>query len=415
MPKNSASLTLEFGRGYLDRGWSLLALRGKKPHHRVNKEIYGTAVLGELPESTTAADVEAWLGVDPHLNLGIRMGQASGGLVVIDVDIPIAKELLPRTPIVRTKRGVHVYTVANRSVKGTAVSGRGEVLSRGYSTAPPGTHPDTGQMYWWERSLQETPLIDFDHPSIERFLRDVLGEGEYLDYSSNTSSPSSQIHNWTKEGPSTLHTCTRGTYCDVHVDELTNCWDRHQDLVREFCASVPIPLRGTFRCVLPGHEERRPSASLYETRGQWVYHCFHHRSDDMRNGFLTLSSVFASIQTGHTRQRRGAKQAFWVVRLLERLGALVPVEVPELDLPPGLTSRAYVIYDGFLERCRLGGGAPVPFTHRFAERWCDLSDSPSTGRAINQLMEIGAMVLTGFEGKTRFFQPGEQLKARSTA
>jgi putative DNA primase/helicase len=106
-----------------------------------------------------ARQIEAWWHKWPDANVGIATGSISG-IVVIDIDgaegLASLQEIvnrhgpLPRTAMVRTTRGWHLYF---RVPTGTAIScstGRGLDVrgDGGYVAAPPSVHA-TGHVYQW--------------------------------------------------------------------------------------------------------------------------------------------------------------------------------------------------------------------------------------------------------------------------
>lgn len=109
--------------------------------------------------TTDVRQIEAWWRIMPDSNIGIATGKASG-IVVIDIDgeqaLAMLKAIvdqhgaLPRTAIVKTARGWHLYftmlagtTISCSTGAGLDVRGDG-----GYVVAPPSVHV-TGHVYRW--------------------------------------------------------------------------------------------------------------------------------------------------------------------------------------------------------------------------------------------------------------------------
>jgi hypothetical protein len=131
-----------------------------------------------------------------------------------------------------------------------------------------------------------------------------------------------------------------------------------------------------FLCVLPGHEESHPSASIHSDKsGAAIYHDWH-----VRNGcpeFLTLTDVYAAQQTGRVQALKGSSLATWKLRMLVDMNLIdaFPVTMPPLPLNVPETLRK--VYEGFqfLLACKwlYEPYAPTPFTYRFGGDWCGVS------------------------------------------
>ncbi|MGI6286266.1 hypothetical protein SEF58_10685 [Neomoorella humiferrea] len=73
-----------------------------------------------------------------------------------------------------------------------------------------------------------------------------------------------------------------------------------------------------FRCILPGHEERRPSASFCVTEDKRIlYHDFHQRDGEE---WYTLGEVYHAIVSGEVKKLRPVDSARWLARLAMQLG-----------------------------------------------------------------------------------------------
>ncbi len=122
--------------------------------------------------------IENWWSKWPSANIGIATGQASGGLVVIDLDVDKDKgidgrvtlrewekvhgRLLDETWIAITGRGGYHYfyrctaRVNNRTGLYEGIDIRGD---GGYIVAPPSIHPN-GRVYEWEQDPLLCPLAE---------------------------------------------------------------------------------------------------------------------------------------------------------------------------------------------------------------------------------------------------------------
>lgn len=146
-------LTFHYAAEYVDRGYAVIPLIGKRP------AIAWSAYQTRRP---TLAEIRDWFAGarGDGRNIGIVTGPISD-LVVVDCDSPEAvawwRERFSETPLVVTtgRGGAHLYY---RLDDGDAVRNRTRVLGRnidirgqgGYAVAPPSVHPATGVPYRWQ-------------------------------------------------------------------------------------------------------------------------------------------------------------------------------------------------------------------------------------------------------------------------
>lgn len=82
--------TLEAALACIRRGWSVLPLYPKSklpyaellPRDRTGAPTWKLLTLRPASES----EIRHWFHRDPNLNIGVALGESSGGLVVVDVD-----------------------------------------------------------------------------------------------------------------------------------------------------------------------------------------------------------------------------------------------------------------------------------------------------------------------------------------
>jgi Bifunctional DNA primase/polymerase, N-terminal len=122
------------------------------------------------------------------------------------------------------------------------------------------------------------------------------------------------------------------------------------DLALACAAVLGVPTERVghaFLCVLPGHEEAHPSASLHwdPKTGALQYHDWHARSGV---AWYTLPDVRASLAYGQAVRLRGPSVATWQLRLLVEAGILAPYPVPARPLPAGVQPAIRQVYEGFL-------------------------------------------------------------------
>jgi hypothetical protein len=148
---------------YIRRGWAVIPLKGKRP------TIKGWPQL-RIKEN----EVEQYFGEDN--NIGVLMGEPSGGLVDIDVDQPpanlIAKYFLLQTIVFGRKGKPHshwIYKSKNgenitwalppelrrEGDKGVIVEIRAKNVA---TTFPPSIHPETGEPIVWEKEGEPTEV-----------------------------------------------------------------------------------------------------------------------------------------------------------------------------------------------------------------------------------------------------------------
>lgn len=155
-----------------------------------------------------------------------------------------------------------------------------------------------------------------------------------------------------------------------------------------------------FCCVLPGHRERRPSASLYQCEnGVIVYHDWHASKFADTNEkvleFLTLSEVYAASVSGVVRELPSAhQQAAWGMRFLMEAGFIGAPDVDAPLLPEGFPGEARQVFEGFIKLAQVRRLANLDdaaqFSERFAASWCAVSPSVAC-KATNLLVAVGAL------------------------
>lgn len=155
------------------------------------------------------------------------------------------------------------------------------------------------------------------------------------------------------------------------------------------------PLGTAFPCVLPDHDERKPSASIWRTPdGGLVYRDFHMRHG---RGAYRLVDVYAALETGEVRVLKAGEQVPWSVRMLSDLGLytlppLAIIPAPGADVMPSAQKLWQAIL--LLLKCRLGyevvdpGVDGTPLTGRFLGGWANM-DERTAYRALGVLLERG--------------------------
>lgn len=177
---------MEEALAYIDLGWSVFPLlpRSKKP-----------AVTHGVKDATDCADdVREWWEKHPDHNVAIACGEASGELLVIDLDVSeekgkdglaVVREwervhgALTTTAMARTgSGGCHILYKAGESV-GNHVNQELGVDIRsdgGFIVAPPSVHPN-GNRYTWVNDPREVGVAQVDD-NVMAFIEHVTGKGK---------------------------------------------------------------------------------------------------------------------------------------------------------------------------------------------------------------------------------------------
>lgn len=394
-------------RDYIERGWALLPIAPgcKVPY----SPLLPTNSAGErswLPfkiRRATMAEVEAWYEQEPRLNLGVICGQASGGLVVVDYDRP-PRDMPPETVFARTSRGFHAYYTTSREVTLTKFE-FGEIRGENkIAVLPPSINSETNRHYSWfdSHSLHDIELASFDDWLKAR--KDQGDDGKRIYISTWVPSPlagKTDISTWVPSLPQTY----------LNEDRLRE-YARIPEVaiaILERCGVRGVKLGKSFRCPLPGHGERRPSAALYQTdSGEILFHDFHMREQLDKHTF-TLAEVYRAIHmhhcscvecrkyhklTGGRFKLTAGEQALWLVRALVDTRFLKPLPILAPRLPEGTPDSVRDVYRGFLEVLELHriynpDDMGAPYSYRFAHRW--------TGRGMRQCKQaIKWLVANGY-------------------
>jgi len=409
----------------------------------------------------TAGELRRWFTGPPVMGLGIIAGPVSGitltdgrraGLEFLDFDDPEIHErfvtrliaqggraLLERLPCEETPTGGHHYgylcvesgasTTLARRYTGTSHDSRAgthvAIELRGHGSlcvvapTPPGvhpTHPERGYVMT-RGSWTEIPLITPE--ARQRLLDGARTLHEHLTPEAPAPVPARHDRHRAPPPP-TLPTQGK----QVRAYALT-CFPVNQTFGPEFlrglfqrpeialacAASLGLPadrVGQRFLCILPGHEEVHPSASLHwdPKTGALQYHDWHARSGEP---WYTLSDVRASLAFRQAVRLRGPSVATWQLRLLVEAGILERYPVPARGLPPAAPRAARTVYEGFL--LLLGckwwhtPQAPAPFSWRFAAAWCGLGVRQA-GQAMHWLLAHGVLRQVGTHRRMALFVPG---------
>jgi hypothetical protein len=167
--------------------------------------------------------------------------------------------------------------------------------------------------------------------------------------------------------------------------------------------------------VLPGHEEANASANIWRGDDERFVYRDHHARDG-REAYQ-LVEVYAFVRAGRFFELTARTVGRWKLRLCHELGMFTAPTVRLPALPPGASSDARMIREGFALLCALRWASsdwdPTPYTRKFAGPWCGVS----THRAEAALGEnLSAGVFTKVDehpignGSMALYAPG-QLRA----
>jgi hypothetical protein len=360
-----------------------------------------------------AKDVEALFERRPP-GIGVITG-AFGDFVVLDIDGPEGEALLteqgiclPRTPEVRTLRGRHLwFKTAAGQEQPSVLTGKSklDLIGKGrYVVAPPSLMG--GHRYAWTISLEEAPLALLPEELVG-FLNDLHARVK----PSTPYTGSLQTHE-IKDTDIQLKQVTEGKV--IRSISLDSCLDTSfnkavfkvnkgdieklfsdPEIVHAVSSVLGIPdveIGRPFCCVIPGHQENRPSASLgRNSKDRIVYYDWHER-DGLK--VYTLPEVYFARTTGQVRKLRGPEFAVWALRLLADARVLEPVHFDLCTLPESVGPSVRKLYEGFRLLLSLKWTydllAPTTFSWRFAAAWCGVSETEA-GDGMRELLDLGVV------------------------
>jgi hypothetical protein len=415
--------TLAAALEYAAHGFSVI------PFQRARKApaLRGGEIHRFRAQAAPVRRLRRWFAGDRH-NVGLLTG-SPWRLLVLDVDGEVGLRSVrglpnPPTPRVLTRRGYHAwfrYDGPPRATRIKALPGIDILVDNWQVLAPPSVHPN-GTAYAWQDMLTLTDLLLAPTPA---WILDLVQtsaaaapqdqEGQEILYTLPLLPENSQVFPVVATGVSGRAMWTAGEILEL---------SRKPDVALR-CAAVLEHLVGRsfrldrighpFRCILPGHTDRKPSASLWwDQHGGLVYRDWHRkpvRRDHEHEGpadWLTLPELRASLAYGEARWLRGAETWTWQMLLLVEAGVVPPAPVQARPLPPGVRPAVRKVYEGFLRllACKwlLKPGEPTAFTWRFAAAWCGLSNPDFAGQGLQALMKDGYIRQVGTYKRTALFQ-----------
>ncbi len=323
-----------------------------------------------------------------HADIALILGAGSGGLVDIETDTDEGAQALrdlglplPPTAAWRAPRGPHRLYRSSAPLRTRVVRPGLELRAAGGISVAP---TSAGRTWLTSGGLAEVaPLPDEWH--------EALGQSALTPPRSPTRAGS-------------LHPGAREV--SPEYSGLTSC--SGLEGVWGFAArlGVPAEIGRAFRCPLPGHEERRPSAAWFmDAGGEVVLRDFHRRSG---HEFYTLTEVFASVRSGVVQKLAGPSHAVWGRRFLVEVFGLTPVPVKLPPLPADARASVRRVYEGlwllFGVRWLGTPGAPAPLAWTFVARWCGVGERQA-GEALGELSRVGVIRRVGTWKRTALYLP----------
>ena len=366
-------------------GWSTLPVReDKTPDAQLlPRDAFGQPHWSELRMRLPQADeVLRW---GDAYGLGIVTGHHSG-VVVIDLDpgyrSAVKGKHLPPTVMSHTPRGgCHLYFAhpgAQFRVRTAAnilphVDLRGD---GGYAIEA----PTTGYAWFPDMAPGEIPLAKLPE-WLEPWLREESCASNKYSYLRREHPPGGVVLLHPTKGSDLVARASDPAFLPLAMNQL----------------GIPnVTVGRAFRCILPGHNERSPSAALWRNpdTGEVRYHDFHR----VEGEWYSLADVRAALGYGHVVTLSKSELVTWTTRLLVETGFVQSFTVPLPPLPAGSTLDTKKVYDGlrllFGSRWLHTPGEPAPFTWKFARAWCGVPEHRA-GAAIKVLIKREVIVKAG--------------------
>jgi hypothetical protein len=360
----------------LEHGYTPIPLDSEKNPHFPALASTGRQAAGQAEKAEWASlrtrppddsELHEWAKLTANIGAIIPSGRN-----VVDFDH--GRPDLLDTPTVATARGLHLYVTGTLPTRPFTVdSWAGEVRGAGSYVAAPHSLHESGKTYTWLLGPEAATA------PIEAITVGGVGLLDALTEQANREV--------TQEGiPSRVTS-------DLREEDLTYGPVEKARMVRQGLG-IEVRIGSKFRCILPGHTEMRPSASI--DRASYIYRDWH-RSDTGGVPWYTLAEVFASQENEMIVSLRDESPVWrrrWWDRLAFKSGVLkltvpVPPAVPE-KLTEDQERVAYLFGVLLAINWLRYPGEPVSFSARFAASWCGLSVS-TAHRAIDHLRKLDVL------------------------
>jgi hypothetical protein len=400
------SAMLEAALSYRDLGFSVIPF-----HPRSKKPAFGKGEIRPYRRKwASVAQIRRWFARTDY-NVGMITGSISQ-LLVLDIDGEAGEQSanglpMPPTPMVITPRpGRQMYFRSpDRPIKTAIRALPGiDILSENWQiVAPPSVRPKG--CYEWHDHLAIADIAMSPPPA---WVIDLAQTP--IPKTDDTRAREAE-----EEASKHKDLCLLASSClyllpSFSVEQLQETLRRRD--VNLQCAAflgLPIePIGRSFQCILPGHEETKPSATLaWDPKTDTLkYHDWHRRSG---SEWFLLAHVYAAQFTGEADWLRGPALITWQLRLLVDASIVPPYPVRLAELPSDAPATVKRIYHGYwhLLRCKwlYTPLAPTPFTWRFAAAWCQMGERQA-GEAMTWLLKHGYLRQVGTYHRMALFLPG---------
>jgi hypothetical protein len=359
---------------------------------------------GGVYKATTDDTVtQGWWQRYPNANVGVHPGAHPLNLLACDFDkkhggletyarMVKAGLIYENTPRVATGGGgKHVFLRAPQGVRvknknGSTVdwSGYGlgvDVKSWGGYVIAPGSLHSSGVIYGWEVTPDQG-----DYPEIDPYLLERL-----TTTTAKADNPSVARERAARLGDYGLLSGepedTTGSAAGL-VKYL-----HYASSLPPICALLGIPLTSLgvpFRCVIPGHEESNPSATLIKAKAGHVKYFEFHEKGQFSN-YLQLAEVYHARHTGQLVRLDDCSLARWTAKLLVDSGVVPLAPVNLLPFPPGTNPtinhyRVCDLYRYCMGLRKLIGDTHMPFSASFIAYNSEVARS-TAARIMQDLIE----------------------------
>ena len=383
------------------QGYSLLPLKpaSKIPYMEllpVTAEGRASWSLYSL-RSASEPEVKKWFTYDPACNYGILTGPASiGGLYVLDVDQvkKLPANELPPTVTVKTGRGFHYYFKSSQELQSRTFE-FGELKGINSYVVGPGSIHESGAVYSFSELLGPAEV---DIQELPEWLQvdEAARAAKPLTASKERVKPSLQIKDKNLRAKNGVR--NNSVTCSISFEQLEalNADPETAFKIMSLCGREVDRIGKAFTCPLPGHSERKPSASLYQKPGRpIVLNDFHEREAGRFS--WPLVDVYASCKVGKALELKKGERAIWWLRALHEIGAVNPPVLKGYELPEEAKKPARKLYQGFIYLMELRQlyepQDSAPFSWSFAGQWCGIKSAGQVQQAMKYLLERGYLYM----------------------
>lgn len=341
----------------------------------------------------TEHEIRACWGERRSAGVALVTGGVSG-VVGLDIDlrnhnkvadVALTESILKaacNAPLSVTPNGFHLLfsshgqTFRNKDLcDGVELKGEGGLL-----VMPPSRHKSGGYYRW--RTSPEWPL-----PAIPELVTELI----------KISGATTPIRPVVYSSCLNNRSINNGTYgSSLHQFA---CRRETVDALMALAGRRPGPPGQAFYCILPGHDESKPSAAWHvASDGSFLYHDFHKRSGE---GWFTIGEVYHSLMVGQVAELRRVHSAQWLARFALGLGYTTPLSIKQSNrltelrvyLPNDLDGNVYKVFDAIAKHTIIEAMSEfdeVKASTRFLADMTGLA-IPIVNRSVNLLCCLGVL------------------------